>query len=242
MAKNPNGPYPGRQLFLGLLTDGRPCLAYLVTGRNPASRERRAVPVDSGIRIGPLGKQEYDPLRHYTGVKFDNLTGLAVVSNGIQTEAIYETYRLLFNTNSTPARGYMKKIMDGAGAEPDSYHTPRIAGAVISRGAGKMPVCIVSIKTADASAGTFQIKLEPGVMLGVSTYQGDLNNPAPFDANAGLARLEFGGKTEGDLAEYLFDISQTSYNGEDIRVCTIGGVCSGDGAWRFQIKNRHQAE
>ena len=241
MATNPNGPYSGRQLFLGLLADGRPSLAYLVTGRNPASRERRAVPVDNGIRIGPIGEQQYDPLRHYTGVKFDNLTGLAVVSNGIQTEAIFETYRLLFNTNSTPARGYMKKIMDGAGAEPDSYHTPRIAGAVFSRGVDNTPVYIIGIKTDGSSASTFQIRPKPGIMLGVSTYQGELNNPVPFDPTLGLARLEFNGNTALALAEHLFDISHATNKGDDIRVCAVGGVLSHDGVWDFQIKNQHQA-
>ena len=242
MVSNPNGPYPGRQLFLGLLADGRPSLAYLVTGRNPQSRERRAVPVENGIRIGPIGQQRYDPLRHYTGVIFDNLTGLAVVSNGIQTEAIFETYRLLLNTNSVPARGYIKKILDGAGAEPDSYHTPRIAGAVISRGADTMPVYIIGIKTDGSSASTFQIRPEPGIMLGVSTYKGDLNNPAPFDPTSGLARLEFSGNTALALAEHLFDISHAAYQGQDIRVCAIGGVCSRDGGWSFHIKNQHQTE
>ena len=59
---NPNGPYPGRQLFIGLSADGRASLAYLVTGRSPSSRERMAVPVGNGIVIGPVGQQEYDPL------------------------------------------------------------------------------------------------------------------------------------------------------------------------------------
>ena len=39
---NPNGPYPGRQLFLGTTVDGRRAFAYLVTGRSPASPERKA--------------------------------------------------------------------------------------------------------------------------------------------------------------------------------------------------------
>jgi len=239
MVKNPNGPYPGRQLFLGLSVDGCPSLAYLVTGRNPRSRERKAISVGDGIRIGPIGQQQYDPLRHYTGVKFDSLTGLAVVSNGIQTEAIFEAYRLLFNTDSAPARGYMKKLLDGAGAEPDSYHTPRITGTITSRGDGAEPVYLIGIKTEGASASTFRIRPEPGLLSGVSTYQGDLNNPVPFDASSGLARLEFDRRTAAELAEYLFNISEAAYQGQDIRVCAIGGVCSREGTWSFQIRNRN---
>lgn len=242
MVNNPNGPYPGRQLFLGLSADGRPSLAYLVTGRSPQSRERMAVPVGDGVRIGPIGQQQYDPLRHYTGVRFDNLTRIAVVSNGIQTEAIFETYRLLFNTNSAPTRGYIKRLLDGAGAEPDSYHTPRIAAVITSRGDAATPVYIIGIETEGAPASTFQVRPEPGLLLGVSTYRGDIDNPEPFDADSGLASLGFNGRTAAELAEYLFDISEASYQGQDIRVCSIGGVCSRDGTWSFQIKNKHQDE
>ena len=102
---NPNGPYPGRQLFLGLTLEDEPCFAYLVTGRSPESRERIAIPLDDGIRIGPIGNLRYDNLRHYSAVKYDNKSGIAVVSNGIQTEAIFETYRLLYNTGSYPGQG-----------------------------------------------------------------------------------------------------------------------------------------
>ena len=238
---NPNGPYPGRQLFIGLTGDSRPTLAYLVTGRNPKSRERLAVAAGDSIRIGPIGQQEYDPLRHYTGVKFDNLTGIAVVSNGIQTEALFETYRLLFNTQNTHSGDYMGKIMDGAGAEPDSLHTPRIAGVVTSGDAGR-PVFIIGIVTEDAPASTFEISPEPGILVGVSTYQGDMETPQAFDPGSELPRLHFSGKTALDLAAYLFDISEAAYQGQDIRVCTIGGILSGDGGWSYHIINRHQAD
>ena len=46
--------------------------------------------------MGPIGNAPYDPLRHYTAVKYDNSIGLMAVSNGIQTEAIFETYKLLY--------------------------------------------------------------------------------------------------------------------------------------------------
>ncbi len=237
---NPNGPYPGRQLFLGLTAGGEPAFAYLVTGRNPQSRERRAVRVEDGIRIGPLGHAEYDPLRHYTAVRFDPLSGIAVVSNGIQTEAIFETYRLLFNTDSAPARGYMKKILDGAGAEPDSYQTPRIAGTITYRRSTAEPVFITGIITGGPSASTYRIKPEPGDLVGISTYRGDMDAPRAFDPDSDLPRLQFTGKTAEDLAEYLFEISAATYQGQDIRVCSISGICARDGTWSLYIMNQHR--
>ena len=102
--KNPVGPYPGRQLFLGLTRDGNPCFAYLVTGRSPESRERRALQMGNKVAIGPLGAAAYDPLRHYSAVQYENTSGVAAVSNGIQTEAVFETYYLLRNVGTAPAR------------------------------------------------------------------------------------------------------------------------------------------
>ena len=167
---NPNGPYPGRQLFLGLTKSGRPCLAYLVTGRSLQSRERMATTMGTSIIMGPIGDVPYDPLRHYPAIKYDNSTGLVAVSNGIQTEAIYETYRLLFNTDSTPGPDYLAMLMNGARSEPDSLHTPRIAG-VISNPAGVTdPVYIAGIKTHGKPAKTWQVTPGPGTLTGVSTY------------------------------------------------------------------------
>jgi len=52
---NPNGPYPGRQLFIGMTMNGNPAVVYLVTGRSSASRERKATPGDNGVIIDRSG-------------------------------------------------------------------------------------------------------------------------------------------------------------------------------------------
>jgi IMP cyclohydrolase len=235
---NPNGPYPGRQLFVGMTMSGNPAVAYLVTGRSPASRERKASPLDSGIIIGPIGNQPYDPLRHYTGMKYDNTYGIIAVSNGIQTEAIFETYKLLFNTNSKTTKDFMEKLLDGAQAEPDGLHTPRIAG-VVTNGADNQQVCIVGIKRHDVPAQAFQVEPVSGTLTGISTYKGSLENPESFDPGAGLATIEFKGKTAIELAEHLFEISKAAYNGDDIRVCAIGGIRSDDKrTWQVAMRNR----
>jgi len=237
---NPNGPYPGRQLFLGLTVDGQPCLSYLVTGRSPQSRERKGIIVENGVRMGPIGNEPYDWLRHYTAVKYDNDIGLAVVSNGIQTEAIFETYKLLFHTESPPEQGYMEKLLDGARSEPDSLHTPRIAGIITNPGNEANPVYIIGIVTHELPARTFQIKPEPTTMTGISTYNGDLNTPTPFGVTSSLPKIEFKGRTAEDLADHLYDISAASYQGDDIRVCSVGGVRSDDNrTWHLAIRNRH---
>jgi IMP cyclohydrolase len=235
---NPNGPYPGRQLFLGKTLDGKPCLAYLVTGRSPASRERKATPLDNGIIIGPIGNQPYDPLRHYTGIKYDNQSGVVAVSNGIQTDAIFEAYKLLFNTKGLPGKDFMEKLLEGAGAEPDSYHTPRIAGAITTGADGK-PVLIIGIKRFDIPARTFQVEPEPGVLLGVSTYKGSMEKPEAYDPTAGPSKLEYHGNTARSLAERVFDMSEALYEGDDIRVCAVGGILGDDNhTWQIAAKNK----
>jgi len=232
---NPCGPYPGRQLFLGLTVEQKPYLAYLVTGRSPESRQRKAMPIENTVRIGPLGDTPYDPLRHYTAVKYDNSTGIAVVSNGIQTEAIYETYRLLFNVGTPATKDFMEKLLDGADAEPDSLHTPRIAGAVmINKG---NPVFILGLKTHNSPAVAYQVVPAAGLMTGIATYQGNLDNPEATNPGTTPPELEFNGSSPHDLAQHLYDLSAATHKGEDIRVCAVGGVFSSD-SWDVAIINR----
>lgn len=237
---NPNGPYPGRQLFIGITKTKNPCFAYLVTGRSPESRERRAVLIGNAIRIGPIGNLPYDPLRHYNAVEYDNRSGIVAVSNGIQTEAIFETYKLLFNTTSAPTPDYMEKIMDGAGSEPDSYFTPRIAGVITYFPGRGNPVFIIGTKANDLAARAIQITPEPGTLLGTSTYGGSLDSPEARDPSAPLPEIEFKGTSSDELANYLFDISNASHKGNDIRVCSIGGVSTDGLTWNCSLINNYK--
>jgi IMP cyclohydrolase len=238
--KNPNGPYPGRQLFLGLTKENKPAFAYLVTGRSPASRERRIRASENGIYNEPIGNVPYDWLRHYPAVKFDNAIGLLAVTNGIQTEAVFEMYRLLYHCSTEPTEDYMKKTMDGANYEPDSQKTPRISGVITNDTKDKKPVYIVSIKMADKPAYTWDIKPQPGLMLGVSTYEGDMANPAPYKAAKGPTELKCDCKTPQEIADFIYEISAMDYNGDDIRVCAIGGVRT-DNTWKVALINQHKS-
>ena len=236
--KNPNGPYPGRQVFVGVTVQGKPAFAYLVTGRSPASRERLATPKDNGIIMGPLGNAPYDWLRHYTAVKWDNAIGLVAVTNGIQTEAIFEMYKLLYHTASAPNKSYLKKISSGANYEPDSLHTPR-PSAVITNPPGKTdPVYLIAIAT-DNGAFAWQIKPKAGTFYGVSTYHGDIDNPGNYKVENGPAELKCAAQTPEEIARFIYDISAETYKGDDIRVCAIGGIREGN-TWKIAHINRHK--
>jgi IMP cyclohydrolase len=239
--QNPNGPYPGRQLFLGRTSAGNPAFAYLVTGRSPQSRERKATRHQNDIIMGPIGDEPYDWLKHYTAIKYDDHIGLAVITNGIQTEAIFETYRLLFHTGALPTTGYIKKIMNGARHEPDSMKTPRIAGVIMNPSGKTNPVYLLSIKTYGRPAATWQLKPKPDTLNGISTYHGDLENPGAFDIDSELPKIKFNAETPEELADYIYNMSAASYKGDDIRVCAIGGIRSEDNlTWKAAIINRHK--
>lgn len=234
---NPMGPYPGRQIFLGKTIKGDPCFAYLITGRSPESRQRKAVQVENVIRIGPLGDQAYDPLRHYNAVIFDNVSGLLSVSNGIQTDASFEMYKLLFNTNSNPGKEYLQYTLEGAGAEPDSYNTPRIAGVITFQ--NKQPAWFIGIKAQGPRAKSWQIEPEAGKLTGISTYKGSMDSPEATNPDFALPVLDCKAKTAAELAKFVFDISSASYKDSDIRVCALAGVYSEKGGWNLNIKNVH---
>lgn len=235
---NPNGPYPGRQVFVGVTVKGNPALAYLVTGRSPQSRERKATIRDNSVIMGPLGDIPYDWLRHYTAIKYDNDIGLAAFSNGIQTEAIFETYRLLYHTGSIPSKSYLKKLMDGANYEPDSLKTPRVAGVITNPAGKNVPVYILCIVVYGYGAVAWRVRSKPGTMKGVSTYHGDLENPGAFNIDGGLPEIGFSGETAQELTDFIYGISAATYQGDDIRVCAIGGILEGN-TWKLALVNRH---
>jgi IMP cyclohydrolase len=189
--------------------------------------------------MGPVGNAPYDPLRHYSAIKYDDVTGVLAVTNGIQTEAIYETYKLMINTGSNPGRDYIEKIMDGAGAEPDSYHTPRIAGVVTPAEGNSGMKFTIAMKGFNLPAKSWEVKLQPGVLTGISTYNGVMDKPAARDPGSNLPLLECQLNTAAEIGNFIFDISAADYQGNDIRVCTVAGVYSNNRKWELAVRNVH---
>lgn len=245
---NINGPYPGRLLFMGQTEENKPAFLYLVTGRSPGSRARVAMPVEGGVIMGPSGDESYNPLIHYPAVRFNHDTGLAVVSNGIQTNAIFETYKLMADLRRYPRDEYLDMLLKGAGAEPDSYHTPRIAGVESKnyfQGLLESHFSLLGITTRHDSRLIDGTSI-PGAMKGVSTYDGSMLDPKPFSF-ASYPYLGTELKTPEELAAYLFGIADSKYNGNDVRVCTIGGVLLNDASdaerrWDIAVVQPHPSQ
>jgi IMP cyclohydrolase len=239
MMNNPNGPYPGRQLFLGMTVDGKPAFTYLVTGRSAASRERKATPMDDSIIMGPVGNAGYDWLRHYMAIKIDNSIGLMTVTNGIQTEAVFEMYKLLYHTNHQPDIKYIKQVMDGADYEPDSISTPRISGVIINPPGKTEPVYYASIVTNGKPAAAWEVKPKAGMFYGVSTYHGNMEKPGAYNIVKGPTELNITARNPQGIANFIYDISAEDYQGEDIRVCAIAGIREGT-SWITALINMHE--
>ncbi len=237
---NPNGPYPGRQIFAGTTPAGKACFVYLVTGRSQGSRERKAKTIDDVVRIMPSDSNTpFDSLRHYIAVKYDNKLGLAVITNGIQTEAIFEAYRLSINLKGQKIAEAIKLLHDllnHAGAEPDSIHTPRIAAAIT---AGIEPPQGVIGSIGEDHGYAYEIFGETGETKGtlsvVSTYVGNMNDPQPNMYSP--ETFECSAETPEEIAKYIFEISAAKNEAEeDIRVCSVAGVFS-NGKWKTSIIN-----
>jgi IMP cyclohydrolase len=149
-------------------------------------------------------------------------------------------YRLLYHCGTNPTADYMKKVMDGANYEPDSLKTPRISGVITNSGEQNKPAYILSIKIADKPAFTWDVTPKAGILNGVSTYHGDMENPGAFHAEKGPTELKLDAKTPQQIADFLYEISAATNKGEDIRVCAIGGIRESDNTWKTAFINRHQ--
>src|SRR3989344_4179360 len=83
--------YIGRAVGLGRTPDTNPAALYAVSGRSGESKARKATINDNKIHIGPLDGSDNDPLRHYDAMTLVDRNSI-VVSNGVHTNGIAETY------------------------------------------------------------------------------------------------------------------------------------------------------
>jgi hypothetical protein len=98
----------------------------------------------------------------------------------------------------------------------------------------------MSIITDNPPANTWVIKPEKATLTGVSTYNGNLEIPQAFDVSKDLPVIKNDSNNPAEIAEYIYEISAATNQGDDIRVCSIGGVLSDDRkTWELSMINRH---
>ncbi len=168
--------YPGRGIVIGRTKDGTKAVcAYFIMGRSVNSRNRIFVREGDGIRTQAFdpSKMEDPSLIIYSPVRV--LKNLTIVSNGDQTDTIYEGLKKgLSFAQSLESRRF----------EPDApNYTPRISG-LLKFEDGSFSYEMSILKAAD-SAGSFCERCTfsyedcaPGEGRFIHTYLGD-GNPLP---------------------------------------------------------------
>ncbi len=220
--------YPGRMILIGQDTaDENEVIVYAITGRSPASQKRKIV-IDKGLEFDAIKTVPTDPTAIEKGIPAlliyncirmfqDNL----IVSNGAQTDIIYETVKNLKKNDPSisPAEVFAEAFkkpheikgdkqslsIDLTRFEPDSPHfTPRISGIVTRKGAA---LHIVKNIEEHPIKDIFKIPLLGGRGKGITTYTGrnvlkgekiPSFEGAPFD-------VEFQGKTAEEVARDVYE-------------------------------------
>jgi len=136
--------YPGRGLLLGQHCDGQNAvIAYFIMGRSENSRNRVFVKDGSGLRTHPFDASRMaDPtLVIYSPVRV--LGSQVIVSNGDQTDTIYEFLRdgMTFE-DALRTRAY----------EPDApTYTPRISGLLTKKGRSTFSYKLSILKASESA-------------------------------------------------------------------------------------------
>lgn len=121
-------PYPGRGVLVGRHGGGGLSLAYVLTGRSPASRERVLAADGEGLLVRPASQAGPDPLRHYQAVR--RASGFLVAGNGDHVEQL----ATLVEDGIAPNEALWRLR-----PEPDELRTARLA-AVVDATAGEILV------------------------------------------------------------------------------------------------------
>jgi hypothetical protein len=133
----------------------------------------------------------------------------------------------------------MEKVMDGADAEPDSYHTPRIAAVFVPAENKSGMKLILAIKSYMRPSRAYEARGVAGLLTGISVYKGDMEKPEASQPESVLPTVNIQVNNSENLAKFIYNISAAEYKGNDIRVACVAGVMNESGVWEFFINNAH---
>jgi IMP cyclohydrolase len=222
-------PYPGRGIVVGCNEERQWIQVYWIMGRSANSRNRIFVYADEMLRTQAADPAKVaDPsLIIYSAMR--HLDGLFIVTNGAQTDGIYE--------GSQQGRSFAESLLAWQ-HEPDAPNfTPRISGLVDrQRGAAWLSVIKASPFNADQSEHHFfhYAHIQPGYGYAITTYRGD-GEPLPaFTGSPYLLPLQ------GDAAQIATRFWETLDADNKISLA-VRQIDPQSGEVRMKILNKYSA-
>ncbi|MCI8441561.1 MAG: inosine monophosphate cyclohydrolase [Provencibacterium sp.] len=167
--------YPGRGILIGRSADGEHAFAaYFIMGRSENSCNRIFVPEGEGLRTEAYdpGKLKDPSLVIYAPVRV--LDGRTIVTNGDQTDTIYEALSL---------GGSFESALRTRTFEPDPpIYTPRISGLLEKNGDYRLSILKSDDGDPACTRRFFYEYQNPKAGTGslIHTYQRDGNPPLSF--------------------------------------------------------------
>jgi IMP cyclohydrolase len=207
--------YPGRFIALGM-DNGAYVAVYGATGRSPSSLARRFYEQEGGVYMGGIDDTVHThhtpELLEYPALKF--FTNGVAVANGRQIEHIT-------SIENRDARKQLSYALSEEAYEPDEYNTPRITGLVsFASAVPELALHIARIAPDGIDRSSWQVSLEEGKGMFISTYIGDDVKPTPsFAGNPLPVVLQFG--DEKKAARAVFDALTPPKGETDYRVGCI---------------------
>ena len=206
--------YTGRILSIGMNNDGKPFAAYRVSSRSFPNRQ--CLKFDKRAAVVPIEGFEKDIFKNtyiaYNCIRIER--GIAIVSNGSQTDVIAD--KIALGMNMRDALAYSLLTMD---YEKDDYNTPRIAAAVSSSDDEEEYSCYIGI----VNDGKILVEEVPyGEAAFISTYGSQVPDPVEFDA-----------KTSAESAKFIFDEGTFANYEKPVTSCATVF----DGEWTIDVYN-----
>ena len=206
--------YTGRILSIGMNSDGKPFVAYRVSSRSFPNRQ--CLKFDKRAAVVPIEGFEKDIFKNtyiaYNSIRIER--GIAIVSNGSQTDVIAD--KIALGMNMKDALAYSLLTMD---YEKDDYHTPRIAGVVTSTNKKDEYGCYIGI----ANDKKLLVEEVPyGEAVFISTYGSQVHDVVEFDA-----------KTAAESAKFIFDEGTFA----NYKKPVTSGAAVFNGEWTIDVYN-----
>ena len=206
--------YTGRILSIGMNNDGKPFAAYRVSSRSFPNRQ--CLKFDKRAAVVPIEGFEKDIFKNtyiaYNCIRIER--GIAIVSNGSQTDVIAD--KIALGMNMRDALAYSLLTMD---YEKDDYHTPRIAGVVTSTNKKDEYGCYIGI----ANDKKLLVEEVPyGEAVFISTYGSQVHDVVEFEA-----------KTAAESAKFIFDEGTFA----NYKKPVTSGAAVFNGEWTIDVYN-----